>query len=415
MLGTALAMAVAMFVFAPQLGRLTNPDHASTAAGYLRTLAFFVVPACAATVLLSATRGLGTMRANVLVEQIGRQSLQVGLVAVALALPTNRAVAWAWSVPYVAALAVALLWWRPLARRHVDGSGAERAHQPVGRPFWRFTAPRSLASVAQLLMQRIDIVLVGALAGAVQAAIYTASTRFIVAGQMGRQAVSLAVQPPLAEAIAHDDRVASRRLFQTSAAWLLGVSWPLYLTFCIPDSPLLSIFGHGYADGTTILLLVSLGMIVATGCGDVDSVLIMAGRTSRSLTNMVTALAVMIGIDLWLIPDHGAVGAAVGWGVSLAVKNLQALFQIWRSYGLHPFGRATLTMGALAVLCFTVIPLALRAVPVDGWAAFVLSLSIASIAYLAGLWLLRTPLELHEFRSLRRSRVKPPATHRKQP
>jgi O-antigen/teichoic acid export membrane protein len=418
---TAATMTVAIFALSGPLGRLTNPAHASTAGGYLRTLAVFVVPACAATVLLSATRGLGTMRATVLVEQIGRQCLQVFLVACALLLPGTAVVAWAWCLPYLASLAVAFWWWQRLSRRHTapepappPGEAVAYAAQTtettlpdvsVSRPFWKFTAPRSLASVAQLLMQRIDIVLVGALSGAVQAAIFTASTRFVVAGQMGRQAVSLAVQPPLAEAIAHQNRAAARQLFQTSAAWLLGVSWPLYLTFCLPDSPLLSIFGRGYGDGATILLLVSIGMLVGTACGDVDSVLIMAGRTSRSLSNMLTALAVMIGLDLWLIPGHGALGAAVGWGSSIAVKNLMALWQIWRAYGLHPFGRATVTMAVLSVCCFTLIPLALRAAPLGGWPALLVGLTLSGAAYLIGLWLLRARLELHEFRSLRRRRA----------
>ena len=33
----------------------------------------------------------------------------------------------------------------------------------------------------------------------------------------------------------------------------------------------------------------------------------------------------MIGIDIWLIPAHGAVGAGVGWGAALVAKNLAGL------------------------------------------------------------------------------------------
>jgi O-antigen/teichoic acid export membrane protein len=272
------------------------------------------------------------------------------------------------------------------------------------RTFWRFTAPRSLASVAQFLMQRIDIVLVGALSGAVEAAIFTAGTRFVVAGQMGRQAVSLAVQPPLAEAIARRDKAGTRRLFQTSAAWLMGVSWPLYLTFCLPGSPLVSIFGHGYGRGSSILVVVSVGMLVATACGDVDNVLIMTGRTTRSLTNMVFALAVMLGLDLWLIPAHGAIGAAVGWGVSSAAKNLLALVQILRSDGLHPFGTATVTMAGVNLACFYGIPVAIGLTPLHGWTQLAIQLVAAAVSYLVALRLFRGPLQLREFRTLRRRR-----------
>ena len=182
------------------------------------------------------------------------------------------------------------------------------------RVFWRFTAPRTLASVAQLLLQRVDIVLVAALAGAADAALFTASTRFVVVGQAAGYAISFALQPQLASELAREDLPGARRLFQASAAWLVGFTWPLYLTFCVHGRELLSVFGGGYRSGATILALVSCGLLVGTAVGDVDSVLVMSGRTVLSMANTVLGLAVMIGLDLWLIPRHGALGAAVRLG-----------------------------------------------------------------------------------------------------
>ena len=85
-------------------------------------------------------------------------------------------------------------------------------------------------------MQRLDIVLVGALAGAVQAAIYAAATRFIVAGQMGTNAISNAAQPKLAETLARDDHDAVHHIYETSTAWLMAATWPLYLIFTLLGS-----------------------------------------------------------------------------------------------------------------------------------------------------------------------------------
>ena len=61
--------------------------------------------------------------------------------------------------------------------------------------FWKFSAPRAIASVAQVAMQRLDIVLVAAMAGVGQAAIYAAASRFLQLGQLGGGAISQAVQP----------------------------------------------------------------------------------------------------------------------------------------------------------------------------------------------------------------------------
>jgi O-antigen/teichoic acid export membrane protein len=406
-LAVSLAMTIAIASLSPTLGRLTNSAHSHDAANYLRTISLFIAPACLATVLLAATRGMGTMRANVAIEQVGRPMIQILLVALAVMVSSRTALGWCWGLPYVASLTAASLWWRSL-RPKQPTIGLREPSAGLGRTFWAFTAPRTLASVAQLLMQRIDIVLVGALAGAVQAAVFTASTRFIVAGQMGSFAVSLAVQPPLAAALARHDLDSTRHLFQTSAAWLIGITWPLYLTFCVSGPSLLHVFGHGYGGGSTILLLVTLGMLIGSGCGDVDSVLVMSGRTAWSLANTLLGLAVMIGLDIWLIPLHGGVGAAIGWGGAIAAKNVAGLVQARCAYGLHPFARPMLIMAVLNGACFAGVQSAVRLIPLPETVSLIVALLIAAGAYGMGLWLLRQPLLLDEFRALRRKQTSRP-------
>ena len=79
----------------------------------------------------------------------------------------------------------------PRHRRTVTiGAGVGKRHRGG---FWRFTGPRALATLAQITIQRIDIVLVAIILGPAEAAIYTAATRFLVAGQFGNAAVT---RPP---------------------------------------------------------------------------------------------------------------------------------------------------------------------------------------------------------------------------
>ena len=54
------------------------------------------------------------------------------------------------------------------------------------------------------------------------------------------------------------------------------------------------IFGPKYAAGTTVLVILGLVMLVATGCGLVDVVLAMAGKTFWTFANSVIALTIMV-------------------------------------------------------------------------------------------------------------------------
>lgn len=401
----ASVMTVGFLAFAPQLASLTNPHNVAEATSYLRVLAFFIPLAALENVTLAATRGLGTMRANAAVEQFGRPVLQLLLVVTVVWMSQLHALGLAWGLAYLPAAVVAVVWLRSLTKRLGAPVGA--LDTAVGIEFWRFTAPRALASVAQVAMQRLDIVLVGALAGGVQAAIYAAATRFLVVGQMGNRAISMAVQPRLGQSLATNDQVGARHLYRVSTAWLVSLTWPLYLSLLVFGSQLMHVFGRGYNAGSVVLVILASSMLLATGCGMVTIVLTMAGRTSWNLVNVLTALGVNVGLDLWLIPKYGLRGAAIGWAAAIVVQNLLPLSQIALALRLHPFGRATAAAALISLVSFGAVPLALRTSIGPGWPSLVVGLAAATVCQAIGLWIFRSTLELSTLRAIR-SRSKTP-------
>ncbi|MGH3124341.1 MAG: lipopolysaccharide biosynthesis protein, partial [Streptosporangiaceae bacterium] len=260
--------------------------------------------------------------------------------------------------------------------------------------FWRFTGPRALANLAQITIQRIDIVLVAIMRGPVEAAIYTAATRFLVAGQFANSALSQAAQPRFAELFAVDDRRGANVVYRATTAWLIMLTWPLYLLAVIFGPEVLSIFGHSYRAGDMVMVILGLTMLVATACGQVDMVLITTGRSSWSLANGLTAVIVNVGLDVLLIPRYGITGAAIGWAAAIIVTNLVPLAQLAVSKRLHPFGRGTFIAAGLATASFAVVPLLARAAFGRGGAASVSAVAAGCLVQAAGLWWFRDSLRL---------------------
>lgn len=418
---TALAMTVVLLVGADPIARLISPDGASTTAAYLRSVALFIPLAGLENVLLAASRGMGTMRPSVLVEQVGRSLLQVVLVITAVWLSADMTLAVAWAAAYLPAAVWAVLWWRSLRRRRSspmsdppapgtstpDPSAAAPLTSEVGdrdlrRDFWRFSGPRALASVGQMTMQRLDIILVAAMAGAVAAAIYTAATRFVVVGQMANRAISTAVQPRLSHALARGDIAGTNHLYRVSTSWLMVLAWPLYLSLMVYGNDLLGLFGRGYQTGHSVLVILAASMLFATSCGMVDMVLNMGGRTTWNLANVTLALVVNLGLDIWLIPSMGFLGAAIGWAAAIFVSNLAALLQVGLILRLHPFGRSTVLAALLPLACYAVLPVALGPLLGDGTRHLVVGLVLATLVYGGLLFWARRPLELTALLSIRR-------------
>jgi len=400
----SVAIGLALVLAAPAVAEVVVPERPESAVAAIRILAALIPVAALSDVFLSATRGFHRMVPLVVVEKIGRPVLQVALVLVAVAVGarTAGALAAAWALPYLVTAVVGGWWLVRLLGRAERLAGVEPSPAPGMRgEFWRFTAPRSLQSLAQIALQRLDIVLLSALAGPAEAAVYGAVTRFLVFGQLGSQAIATAVQPKLSQLLAHRDHDAVNTLYRASTAWLVLLTWPAYLLFAAFAAYVPLVFGQGYEGGSRVIVVLALAMLVATGCGLVDNVLAMAGRTTWTLMNALLALVVDVVLNLLLIPRYGMVGAAVAWAVAIATNNLVPLTQVAVKLRLHPFGRGTLTAMVVAVACFALLPGGF-AVAGAGWPSILGATAVGLVGYLVVLWRLRRLLEIDSLARLLR-------------
>lgn len=422
----ATGIGAAMFAGADRLAGLAggaSPEDVAEFADQLRILAAMVPLAALAEGFLAATRGHRLMRATVLVDKVGRTTLQLaGLTTAVLVAASTNWFTLAWAAPWAVTAVAAWLWLRtllpptpptsPTPSRSWTVMGAlattsvqDREEVGVGRRFWGFAWARGVANVLQLVLQRLDILLVAGMLGFAPAALYTAATRFVIVGQLGNQALGAAVEPRIAEAMARGNRAGARALYQGATAWLVLVAWPIYLLTAIFAPLYLGLFGPAYATDETVTVVVLLcgAMLFASGCGMVDVVLAMTGRTTWNLANVGVALTLNVILNLLLIPRLGIVGAAVAWAAATLVKNALPLAQLGFRRGLHPFGTATLVAAALAVGCFGVPPLLLVWTLGAGAPTLLAAAGAGALCYAAGLWRLRGPLGLDAFRALRRS------------
>jgi O-antigen/teichoic acid export membrane protein len=399
----SLLISAVLLLWTPTFAGLAGSDTPGTRTAVV-VLALLLPVTTLSEALLAGTRGFGTMLPTVALDKVGRSALQLGLVALAVGGSSLALLAGAYAVPWAVSALLAWWWLARLSRRLPRAEG--RGPRPW-REFWLFTWPRAVNSLVALALQRLDILLVTALIGPAAAAVYTAASRFLVVGQLVNASISTAAQPGLASVLAVDDRASAQAVYRSATAWIVLLTWPLYLVCAVFAELVMSIFGNGYEAGRPVIWILAGAMLFATACGMVDMLLNMAGRTSWTLINSLIALAVMVGLDLLLIPPLGILGAAIGWAAAILTNNLLPLAQLRLAYGLHPFGRATLAAVALAGTCFGLLPLGTRMlVPDQPWAA-VAAVAVGGLLYLLAVRRWRAALGLPSLRSLRPRRRRP--------
>ncbi len=265
-----------------------------------------------------------------------------------------------------------------------------------GGAFWSFTSPRAVARIAQIAIQKLDIVLVAWLLTPADAAAYTVATRFVVFGQLANQAISSVVQPRFTLLLAErdHDRVALSRVFGTTTCWSLLLAWPVYACVAAAPAAYLGWFGGAYVttENRAVALVMVLGMLVAVASGPVDTLLLMSGRSGRSLTNTLVALAVDVVLCLVLVPRLGIVGAALAWVAAVVLRCALAVVQLRAEVSLRPDLRMLALAGLLPLTCIAAPLLVADRIVGLGPSAWLAGCLLASLGYAATVWRLRSVL-----------------------
>ncbi len=368
-LAVSAAVAVLGLVVAGPVARAAVPAaDADELALALRVLAPFLVLSTASALLLNgALRGLGSMRSFTLVQQVmlpAGRPLAV-LAAVLLLGPSPVGALAAWALPLVAAVGIAAVDVRRRLRAvaaqappgTVDGGVDARE---VSRRFWRLTAPRGLAATFEVVIVWADVVLVAVLLGPAEAGIYAAASRFVTSGTLAMQAIRLAIGPVLAGSFGRGDLAEAERVHRFSTVGAILSTWPVYLTVALFAPGVLSLLGPGFGAAAPALSVLAVAMLAVVATGNANTVLNMAGRSSWAARNTGRAAALMLALDLVLVPRFGIVGAAVGWSAAMITDAALGIGQIRRRLGVRSFGPVVVEAAVLALVVFGVPALAVR-------------------------------------------------------
>ena len=396
------------FALAPSLGNsLGGPDHADDIATMIRILSFFVPVGALNLAILGATRGYGTMVPTVVAERLGRPLVQLFLGGSAILLGASAGwLATAWAVGFASSLLAASMWLLRLRHRnHRDGQHPEGSLLAVAKEFWAFTLPRAFAAMFRVAVLWLDVLLVGALMSPRDAAIYTVATRIIQMGSLALDAIGQAVEPMFSRLLAGNHHERTGTLYQVAAAWLISLTWPLFIAAMVFASTVLGLFGPDFGEAAPVVVILALSSLLGTGLGSIDILLVMAGKSVWSLWNAGAALGANIVLNLLLIPEMGLNGAALAWAISRVLANVLPFLEMRTLLPVNPAGAGWRAAAVASIATFGVIGLAMRLLFGESVLVVAAYVAIAGSAYSWILWTWRHKLDFAAFAGLLQNRL----------
>lgn len=328
------ALGTGLYLAAPWLVR-----HAFHDPSLLVPLRYVALTLPAMTFLqaaLSATKGFRTMKAFALVgwflEPAVRLGLTLALVGGGMGL-RGAMVALLVSNGVAALLAAAAL-------GRLMGAPTLPAAYHLAELF-RFSGMSWASSLAASGLLWADTILLGIYGSSAAVGLYNVATRLMALAALGMLPITAAFGPRVAHLTQQGETHALQRSYQTAASWMLRLSLPAFVVLLVFPEDLLVLFGSGFAAAATVTAVLAAGKLVDAVTGPCDQMLLMSGRVGLTASNNLGALALNIGLNIWLIPRYGIVGAAVALAVSFALVNLARVVQTWVAMRMLPFHSAT--------------------------------------------------------------------------
>jgi PST family polysaccharide transporter len=298
------------------------------------------------------------------VERMGRwtqASALFGIVSsvigVGLLLSTGSIVLYCWG--FVAGWACGLAWLATglpaEARQRARGDSA------AANDILRGLAPFAAAFIALTIYCKIDVMLLERWSDT-EAGLYTAAYKFVDVFQALVVVAAAAVYPRLARA---SGPAAASGVARRSAELLLLGALPVGLTLHLVAAPVVRlVFGNGYEGAAAVLsrlaLLLPLLSLTILGAYILGAV----GRMAPVALLYAIGLAANVGLNFWLIPEHGAVGASMARLASESVLVVGFLEALRRQAAVLPGPRtaAVALAAAVAALLISRLP-----DPTGGW------------------------------------------------
>lgn len=333
----SLILALGLFVAAAPVAELVFHEPKLTTS--LRMISLAIPFLTLNTTIADATRGFKKMQYTAISKNIVQPIIKLLLVLIlAVAGMTAVEALAAHTVSVVVALILLVYFlnglfrlWRPLTSARYET-----------REIIKFSLPLYLSRLVRAFRGNIQTVLLGALNSVTSVGIFTVVSQVNMVGRMFHDSLAEVSDPIVSDLYGRGEREELARYYRTMTKWTLTLNLPFFLVILLFPGPLLSIFGEDFVTGTLALIILAWGNLINAGTGISGVVLNMTGNTTWSLVNTIALSVLLIGLNVWLIPTWGVVGAAVASLTSMSLVNIMRLFEVLFLVRLWPYDRSFL-------------------------------------------------------------------------
>ncbi|MCM3792154.1 flippase [Priestia megaterium] len=205
------------------------------------------------------------------------------------------------------------------------------------KEFLLYSLPLFVSSVMGVVLDRIDIIMLGNMVSKREVGIFQISVQIANITSILLFIMNTVLAPKISE-LYHSGKLEDLKNIYIKSTRMLGIiSLFATIVLCLLRKYLLLIFGYEMINGQTALVLRAIGQFINAAVGSVWLVLSMTGKPKIQMYANLFACIFNITLNMILIPIYGIDGAAFASMISIGVVSVFGYVVVNRHFQVKPY------------------------------------------------------------------------------
>jgi len=201
----------------------------------------------------------------------------------------------------------------------------------------RFSAPLFFEDLINFILNYGVIFILGYFLASADIGIYNIAFKLSFSFIFIQVAFNQIFAPIVGELFHKGDKQVLKFAFRFSSEWVFKLCLPILVIFIFFGKNILSIFGHTFLSGYSVLVILSLAQILFAHSGFCAAILTMTGHPKLSLLNTAIAAVINICLNYLLVPKLGIIGSALAFILSMIFMYIARLVEVYLIFKIHSF------------------------------------------------------------------------------
>lgn len=213
------------------------------------------------------------------------------------------------------------LFWKKIYKNNVSS-------KKIFEKLLKTAKPLFLISIAGIVINSSDIIILGFFSEAKDVGIYVVSARIALLTSVLLQISNSALSPKIAALYAENNIKSLEEMIKRITKGLFFIGLFVFLFFIFSGNWILSIWGEEFEEAYWILIILGFGQLVNLTTGAVGIILIMTGHEKTQRNISICFMMVFLILSFTIIPIYGALGASIASATTVVGINITKLIYV---------------------------------------------------------------------------------------